>query len=85
LLLGAIETHQATLGCTAAVAADCRFYSPRTSAGESQGRQRVCIPPLPKSLSANASKEALVPQRQMADGAEGRISVVKRRNGLVAP
>src|SRR6267154_3756393 len=46
LLIAAIETHQATLGCTPRlVAADAGFYSAKNeAAAKAKGVKRVCIP-----------------------------------------
>jgi hypothetical protein len=76
LLLAAIETHQATLGCTPhLVAADAGFYSAKNeAAAKAKGVKRVCVPnrSTKRAPSANASKEALVPQRpEMADRLRG--------------
>src|ERR1700720_3304604 len=63
LLLAAIETHQATLGCTPhLVAADAGFYSAKNeAAAKAKGVKRVCIPnrSTKKALSANANKRSV--------------------------
>src|SRR3984893_6448791 len=87
LLLAAIETHQATLGCTPhLVAADAAFYSAKNeAAAKAKGVKRVCIP--------NRSTKSLERRREQKKrwfrngqkwrtGCEGRISVAKRRHGL---
>ena len=67
LLIAAIETHQATLGCTPhLVAADAGFYSVKNEAvAKAKGVKRVCIP---QSLdqeprAQTRAEETLVPQR----------------------
>src|SRR5260370_36679886 len=49
LLIAAIQTHQAKLGCTPRlVAADAGFYSAKNEAGgKTKGGKRGCIPKLP--------------------------------------
>ena len=87
VLIAAIETHQATLGCTPRlVAADAGFYSAKNeTAAKAMGVKRVCIP--------NRSTKSLERKREQKKrwfrngqkwrtGCEGRISVVKRRHGL---
>src|SRR5467141_3089518 len=87
LLMAAIETHQAMLGCTPRlVAADAGFYSAKNAAAaKAKGVKRVCIP--------NRSTESPERKREQKKrwfrngqkwrtGCEGRISVVKRRHGL---
>ena len=87
LLVGAIETHQALLGRSPRlVAADAAFYSAKNeAAAKAKGVKRVCIP--------NRSTKSLERKREQRKrwfrdgqkwrtGCEGRISVVKRRNGL---
>src|SRR6202043_510955 len=61
LLVPAIETHQATLGCTPRlVAADAGFYSAKNeAAAKAKSVKRVCIPNRSsKSPSANASRRS---------------------------
>ena len=87
VLIAAVETHQATLGCTPRlVAADAGFYSAKNeAAAKAMGVKRVCIP--------NRSTKSLERKREQKKrwfrngqkwrtGCEGRISVVKRRHGL---
>jgi transposase, IS5 family len=87
VLMAAIETHQAALGCTPRlVAADAGFYSAKNeAAAKAKGVKRVCIP--------NRSTKSLERKREQKKrwfrngqkwrtGSEGRISVVKRRHGL---
>jgi IS5 family transposase len=87
LLIGAIDTHQARLGCTPRlVAADAAFYSAKNEkAAKAKGVKRVCIP--------NRSTKSLARKREQKKrwfrqgqkwrtGCEGRISVTKRRHGL---
>jgi transposase, IS5 family len=87
LLIAAIETHQAALGCTPhLVAADAGFYAAKNeAAAKAKGVKRVCIP--------NRSTKSLERRREQKKrwfrngqkwrtGSEGRISVVKRRHGL---
>src|SRR6266404_1428023 len=87
LLLGAIETHQATLGCTPhLVAADAGFYSAKNeAAAKAKGVKRVCIPN--RSTKSPERKRELKKRwfrngQKWRTGCEGRISVVKRRHGL---
>jgi len=87
LLVPAIETHQALLGrAPHLVAADAAFYSAKNeAAAKAKGVKRVCIP-----NRSTKSTERKREQRkrwfrdgqQWRTGCEGRISVVKRRNGL---
>jgi IS5 family transposase len=87
LLIPAIAAHQAKLGrVPRLVAADAAFYSGRNeAAANAMGVKRVCIP--------NRSTKSLERKREQKKrwfrngqkwrtGSEGRISVVKRRNGL---
>src|SRR3989441_1577501 len=87
LLLGAIETHQATLGCTPhLVAADAGFYSAKNeAAAKAKGVKRVCIPN--RSTKSPERKREQKKRwfrngQKWRTGCEGRISVVKRRHGL---
>jgi len=87
LLVAAIETRQALLGRVPhLVAADAAFYSVKNEAGaKAKGVKRVCIP-----NRSTKSPERKREQRKRwfrngqkwRTGCEGRISVVKRRNGL---
>jgi IS5 family transposase len=87
LLIPAIAVHQAKLGrVPRLVATDAGFYSARNeAAATAMGVKRVCIP----------NRSSRSPQRRREQkkrwfrngqkwrtGCEGRISVVKRRNGL---
>ena len=87
LLIPAIAVHQAKLGrVPRLVATDAGFYSARNeTAAKAMGVKRVCIP----------NRSSRSPQRKREQkkrwfrngqkwrtGCEGRISVVKRRNGL---
>jgi IS5 family transposase len=87
LLIPAIDRHQALLGCVPRlVAADAAFYSVRNeAAAKARGVKRVCVP--------NRSTKSLERKREQKKrwfrngqkwrtGCEGRVSVVKRRNGL---
>jgi IS5 family transposase len=87
LLIAAIETHEAKLGCTPRlVAPDAAFYSANNeAAARARGVKRLCIP--------NRSTKSLERRREQKKrwfrngqkwrtGSEGRISVVKRRHGL---
>jgi IS5 family transposase len=87
LLVPAIAIHQAKLGrVPRLVATDAGFYSARNeAAAKAMGVKRVCIP--------NRSTKSLERKREQKKrwfrngqkwrtGCEGRISVVKRRNGL---
>src|SRR5437764_9936433 len=87
LLIAAIETHQATLGCTPRlVAADAGFYSAKNdAAAKAKGVKRVCIP----NRSTKSPKRKREQKKRWfrngqkwRTGCEGRISVVKRRHGL---
>jgi IS5 family transposase len=87
LLIGAVDTHQARLGrIPRLVAADAAFYSASNeAAAKAKGVKRVCI--------ANRSTKSSERKREQKkrwfrngqkwrSGCEGRISVLKRRNGL---
>jgi len=87
LLLAAIETHQATLGCTPRlVAADAGFYSAKNeAAAKAKGVKRVCVPN--RSTKSPERKREQKKRwfrngQKWRTGSEGRISVVKRRHGL---
>jgi len=87
LLIAAIDAHQILLGRVPhLVAADAAFYSTRNeAAAKAKGVKRVCVP-----NRATKSAERKREQRKRwfrngqkwRTGCEGRISVVKRRNGL---
>ena len=87
LLIPSIAAHQAKLGrVPRLVATDAGFYSARNeAAAKAMGVKRVCIP--------NRSSKSIERKREQKKrwfrngqkwrtGCEGRISVVKRRNGL---
>ena len=87
LLIAAIETHQATLGCTPhLVAADAGFYSAKNEVvAKAKGVKRVCIPN--RSTKSPERKREQKKRwfrngQKWRTGCEGRISVVKRRHGL---
>jgi IS5 family transposase len=88
LLVAAIEKHQVLLGhVPRLVAADAAFYSMKNeAAAKEKGVKRVCIP-----NRSTKSPERKREQRKRwfrngqkwRTGCEGRISVVKRRHGLI--
>jgi transposase, IS5 family len=87
ILIAAIETHQARLGRTPhLVAADAGFYSAKNeAAAKTKGVKRVCIPN--RSTKSPERKREQKKRwfrngQKWRTGAEGRISVVKRRHGL---
>ena len=87
LLIAAIETHEAKLGCTPRlVAADAGFYSAKNeAAAKAKGVKRVCIPN--RSTKSPERKREQKKRwfrngQKWRTGCEGRISVVKRRHGL---
>ena len=87
LLIAAIETHQARLGCTSRlVAADAAFYSIKNeTAAKEKGVKRVCIPNRNTKSSERKreqKKRWFRNGQKWRTGCEGRISVVKRRHGL---
>jgi hypothetical protein len=82
-----LETHQALLGrAPRLVAADAAFYSAKNeAAAKAKGVKRVCIP----NRSTKSSERKREQRKRWfrngqkwRTGCEGRISVVKRRNGL---
>jgi len=87
LLIAAIDTHRTLLGRVPhLVAADAAFYSTKNeAAAKAKGVKRICVP-----NRATKSAERKREQRKRwfrngqkwRTGCEGRISVVKRRNGL---
>jgi len=87
LLIPAIATHQAKLGrVPRLLAADGGFYSARNeAAAKAMGVKRVCIPNR-SSKSPERKREQkkrwFRNGQKWRTGCEGRISVVKRRNGL---
>jgi transposase, IS5 family len=87
LLIGAIDTHQARLGCTPRlVAADAAFYSAENEkAAKAKGVKRVCIPnrsTKSPSRKREQKKRWFRQGQKWRTGCEGRISVTKRRHGL---
>jgi len=87
LLIDAIDTHQARLGCTPRlVAADAGFYSDNNErAAQEKGVKRVSIPNRSTKSPARRREQKKRWFRQgqkWRTGCEGRISVVKRRHGL---
>jgi IS5 family transposase len=88
LLIDAIETHQVLLGrAPCLVAADAAFYSLKNeAAAKAKGVKRVCIPNR-STKSAERKREQkkrwFRNGQKWRTGSEGRISVVKRRHGLV--
>ena len=87
LLIPAIAAHQAKLGrVPRLVATDAGFYSARNeAAAKAMGVKRVCIPNR-SSRSPERKREQkkrwFRNGQKWRTGCEGRISVVKRRNGL---
>ena len=87
LLIPAITTHEAKLGrVPRLLATDAGFYSARNeAAAKAMGVKRVCIP---NRSSKSPERKREQKKRWFRDGqkwrtgCEGRISVVKRRNGL---
>ena len=87
LLLPTVEAHKKVFGkAPYLLAADRGFFSIRnTRAATEAGVKRVCVP-----ATGRISAEQLLEQRQrwfrrgqrMRTGSEGRISVLKRRDGL---
>ena len=87
LLIDAIDTHQARLGCLPRlVAADAAFYSANNEkAAKAKGVKRVCIPN--RSTKSPERKREQKKRwfrngQKWRTGCEGRISVTKRRHGL---
>src|ERR1700726_3925338 len=87
LLIPAIAAHRAKLGrVPRLVATDAGFYSARNeAAAKAMGVKRVCIPTR-SSKSPERKREQkkrwFRNGQKWRTGCEGRISVVKRRNGL---
>jgi len=87
LLIPAIAAHRAKLGrVPRLVATDAGFYSARNeAAAKAMGVKRVCIPNR-SSKSPERKREQkkrwFRNGQKWRTGCEGRISVVKRRNGL---
>lgn len=87
LLIPAITVHQTKLGrVPRLVATDAGFYSARNeAAAKAMGVKRVCIPNR-SSKSPERKREQkkrwFRNGQKWRTGCEGRISVVKRRNGL---
>jgi IS5 family transposase len=88
LLLPAIEAHRAKLGrAPYLVAADAAFCSARNeAAAKAKGIKRVCIPNR-STKSAERRREQkkrwFRNGQKWRTGCEGRISVIKRRHGLI--
>jgi IS5 family transposase len=87
LLIGAIETHRARLGRTPRlVAADAAFYSANNeAAAKAKGVKRVCIPnrsTKSPERRREQKKRWFRNGQKWRTGCEGRISVIKRRQGL---
>src|ERR1700681_3008876 len=88
LLIGAVEAHQARLGRTPRlVAADAAFYSAKNEeAAKAKGVKRFCVPNR-STKSAERKREQkkrwFRNGQKWRTGCEGRISVVKRRHGLI--
>jgi transposase, IS5 family len=88
LLLDAIDIHQQRLGRTPhLVAADAAFHSAKNErAAKARGVKRVCIP---NYATKNPAKRCEQKKRwfrsgqKWRTGCEGRISVAKRRHGLI--
>jgi IS5 family transposase len=87
LLIAAIATHLVKLGrAPRLVAADAAFYSGKNeTAAKAMGVKRVCIPNR-SSKSPERKREQkkrwFRNGQKWRTGCEGRISVIKRRNGL---
>jgi IS5 family transposase len=88
LLIPAIEIHEAKLGRTPhLVAGDAGFYSSKNeAAAKKRGVKRVCIPN--RSTKSAARKREQRKRwfrngQKWRTGCEGRISVIKRRHGLI--
>ena len=87
LLVPAIAVHQAKLGrVPRLVATDAGFYSARNeAAAKAMGVKRVCIPnrsSRSRERKREQKKRWFRNGQKWRAGCEGRISVVKRRNGL---
>jgi IS5 family transposase len=87
ILMAAIQTHQARLGrAPHLVAADAGFYSGKNeAAAKARGVKRVCIPnrsTKSPERRREQKKRWFRNGQKWRTGAEGRISVVKRRHGL---
>jgi IS5 family transposase len=88
LLVPAIQAHQERLGCTPhLVAGDAGFYSAKGEAAAAEmGVKRISIP---NHSSKSPDRRKHQKKRWFRDGqkwrtgCEGRISVVKRRHGLI--
>jgi len=87
LLIPALDTHEAKLGCIPRlIAADGGFHSRKNEAtAKAKGVKRVCIPAY-NSKSAVRKREQkkrwFRNGQRWRSGCEGRISVGKRRHGL---
>lgn len=87
LLVDSVKTHQERLGRTPElVAADSAFYSMANErALEEMGVQRISIPNRGTKSEARRQKQKqrwFKEGQRWRTGAEGRISVLKRRHGL---
>jgi IS5 family transposase len=87
LLVPAIAVHQAKLGrVPRLLATDAGFYSARNeAAAKAMGIRRVCIPhrsSRSRERKREQKKRWFRNGQKWRTGCEGRISVVKRRNGL---
>jgi IS5 family transposase len=87
LLVESVQTHQERLGRTPRlVAADAAFYSSANEkALEQAGVQRISVPNRRTKSAARRQKEKerwFKEGQRWRTGCEGRISVLKRRNGL---
>ena len=79
LLIPAIETHEALLGCTPRlVAADAGFYSAKNEvAAKAKGVKRVCIPNrTPRVQRANASRRSAGSATARNGGPDARAASV---------
>jgi len=88
LLIPAIEAHRAKLGrAPYLLAADAAFYSARNeAAAKAKGIKRVCIPN--RSTKSGERRREQKKRwfrngQKWRTGCEGRISVIKRRHGLI--
>ncbi len=87
LVIPALDSHEKRFGCTPRlVAGDAAFYSAKNeAAAHERGVKRVCIPNR-STKSAERKREQkkrwFKEGQRWRTGCEGRISVLKRRNGL---
>jgi IS5 family transposase len=87
LLIPAVATHEAKLGCIPRlIAADAAFYSGKNEAAvKTMGVKRVCVPnrsTKSPERRREQKKRWFRNGQKWRTGCEGRISVVKRRHGL---